>query len=183
MEPPTPVDLELASFAANKCCSAAMNATRGFVRLALLATLVVPVAAFAKRIPAPVIEPVVHEGVRYTVPNDRGTVGYVVALDVATGKQLWKKTLFRKCICPFLEHDVQWVFIKQMRLDGDRLIFVSERDKSYALDLKTRRVKRLKRQRRAKRGPNKPAAGNAGIASWLTIGHHWPGVPEPGRST
>ena len=29
--------------------------------------------------------------------------------------------------------------------------------------------------------PNKPAAGNAGIASQLTIGHHWPGVPEPGR--
>jgi hypothetical protein len=29
---------------------------------------------------------------------------------------------------------------------------------------------------------NKPAAGNAGIASQLTIGHHWPGVPEPGRS-
>jgi hypothetical protein len=29
---------------------------------------------------------------------------------------------------------------------------------------------------------NKPAAGNAGIASQLTIGHHWPGVPEPERS-
>ncbi len=29
---------------------------------------------------------------------------------------------------------------------------------------------------------NKPAAGNAGIVSRLTIEHHWPGVPEPGRS-
>jgi len=29
---------------------------------------------------------------------------------------------------------------------------------------------------------NKPAAGNAGIAPRLTIGRHWPGVPEPGRS-
>ncbi len=28
---------------------------------------------------------------------------------------------------------------------------------------------------------NKPAAGNAGIASRLTIGHDWPGVPEPER--
>ena len=28
---------------------------------------------------------------------------------------------------------------------------------------------------------NKPAAGNAGIASQLAIGCHWPGVPEPGR--
>lgn len=117
-------------------------------------------AAFAKRIPAPVIEPVIHEGVRYTVPNDRGTVGYVVAWDVATGKQLWKKTIFRKCICPFFEHDVQWVFIRQMRRDGERLIFVSERDKSYALDLKTRRVQKLRRQRRGKRGPNKVGRAN-----------------------
>jgi len=30
-------------------------------------------------------------------------------------------------------------------------------------------------------GSIKPAAGNAGIASRLTIRHHWPGVPEPGR--
>ncbi len=29
--------------------------------------------------------------------------------------------------------------------------------------------------------PNKPAAPNAGIASQLTIGHHWPGVGEPER--
>ena len=29
--------------------------------------------------------------------------------------------------------------------------------------------------------PNKPAAPNAGIAPQLTIGHHWPGVGEPGR--
>ena len=29
---------------------------------------------------------------------------------------------------------------------------------------------------------NKPAAGNAGIASQLTIEHHRPGVPEPERS-
>ena len=157
-----------------------MIATRRFARLVLLAALVLPMAAFAKRIPAPVIEPVVHEGVRYTVPNDRGTVGYVVASDVATGKQLWKKTVFRKCICPFFEHDVQWVFIRQMRLDGERLIFVSERDKSYALDLKTRRVKKLKQQRRAKRGPNipkecrQPGAGRTGLFAF-------PGWTKPRR--
>jgi len=28
---------------------------------------------------------------------------------------------------------------------------------------------------------NKPDAGNAGIASELTIGHHWPSVPDPER--
>jgi hypothetical protein len=29
--------------------------------------------------------------------------------------------------------------------------------------------------------PNKPAVGNAWFASQLAIGHHWPGVPDPGR--
>ncbi len=151
----SPIRVRWAARVAQFYRSAAMIATRSLSRLVLVAALVLPMAAFAKRIPAPIIEPVVHEGVRYTVPNDRGTVGYVVASDVATGKQLWKKTIFRDCICPFFEQDVQWVFIRQMRLDGDRLIFVSERDKSYALDLKTRRVKKLKHRRRAKRGPNK----------------------------
>jgi hypothetical protein len=40
-----------------------------------------------------------------------------------------------------------------------------------------RLLKDCARDRRA----NKPAAGNAGIASRLTIGHQSPGVPEPGR--
>ncbi len=118
--------------------------TRIFARLALLAVIALPTAAFAKRIPAPVIEPVVHDGVRYTVPNDKGTKGYVVAWDVASGRQLWKKTIFTKWICPLFEHDVQWVFIKQMRLESERLVFVTERDKSYSLDLKTKRVKKIR---------------------------------------
>ena len=94
--------------------------------------------------PAPVVEPIVHQGVCYTVPNDKGTKGYVVASDAGTGKQLWKKTIFRKWICPCLEHDVQWVFIKRMRLDAERLILLDERGRTYALDLRTRAVKRLK---------------------------------------
>jgi hypothetical protein len=28
---------------------------------------------------------------------------------------------------------------------------------------------------------NHPASGKAGIAPQLTIGHPWPGLPEPGR--
>jgi hypothetical protein len=30
--------------------------------------------------------------------------------------------------------------------------------------------------------PNNPAAGKAGVARLLGIGHHRPGLPEPGRS-
>jgi hypothetical protein len=35
--------------------------------------------------------------------------------------------------------------------------------------------------RRAAASSNPPAAGKAGIASLLAVGHHWPGRPEPGR--
>ena len=31
--------------------------------------------------------------------------------------------------------------------------------------------------------PNHPAAGKAGITSRLAIEHHFPGLPEPSRST
>ena len=31
------------------------------------------------------------------------------------------------------------------------------------------------------RAPNHPAAGKAGITRLLAIGHHWAGLPEPGR--
>ncbi len=146
-----------------------MNAAHKIVPLVLIGLFALPAVVLAKRTPVPVVKPIVHNGVRYTVPNDKGTKGYVVAWDAATGKQLWKKTIFRKCICPFLEHDVQWVFIKQMRLEDGRLVIVNERDKIYSLDLKTRKVKKLKDQTGAQTGP-KPAAGNAGTASRLIAG-------------
>ena len=142
-----------------------MTATPRIFALVLAAFLVLPWPVLAKRTPAPAVAPIVHEGVRYTVPNDKGTVGYVVAWDAATGRQLWKKTIFRKCICPFFEHDVQWVFTKQMRLDGERLILINERDKIYSLDLKTRRIKKLKPRSRAQRRPNQSLPATAAAPS------------------
>ena len=147
-----------------------MTTAQRMARFVWLGMLMLPLTGLAKRVPAPVIEPVIHEGVRYTVPNDRGTVGYVAAWDVTTGEQLWKKTVYWKCICPFFEHDVQWVFVKQMRLDGERLILVNERDKTYALDLKTRSAKKLKRQTQTQREPSKPHAANPAIALLPCLG-------------
>jgi hypothetical protein len=116
---------------------------RNVVLIILLGFLLLPAAALAKRTPAPTVEPVVYQGVKYIVPNDRGTRGYVEAWDTTTGRRLWEKTVFRTCICPFLEHDVQWVFTKRMWREGGRLILVSERNKTYALDLRTRKVRKI----------------------------------------
>ena len=122
---------------------------------------VLPITVLAKRTPAPVVEPIVNKDIRYTVHNDTGTKGYVVASDAATGKQLWEKTIFRKCICPCVEHDVQWIFIKQMRLNAGRLILVDERNRTYSLDLKTRSVKKLKQNELSQAWPNQPLQARA----------------------
>jgi hypothetical protein len=61
-----------------------------------------------------------------------------------TGRKLWEITLFRNFIKPWLEECVQWVFIKEMRIENGKLIVLAERDRVYSIDLKTRAVRRLK---------------------------------------
>lgn len=128
------------------------------------------------------VEPVIYEGVRFTAPNDDGRRGYVQAWDTKTNKMLWEVTVYRNRINPLMEEDVQWVFIKKLSVVDGKLIVVDERDRAYSVDTKTHPVKRLKNPPKDGTWANKPAAGNAGIASQLAIGHHRPGVPEPERS-
>ena len=108
--------------------------------LVMMLTMILISTGWAKRIPPTRIAPVVHEGVKYVVPNDNGREGYVEARDARTGMPLWRKTLFRVSIMPGLEEDVQWVFIRESRIIGNRLALTSERDTVYYLDLKTQQV-------------------------------------------
>lgn len=106
----------------------------------LIALVLLPVAALAKRGAPAKVEPVVHQGVRYVVPNDDGRRAYIVATDVQTGKKLWDLTVFENRIDPKLEGDVQHVYLKSMKLLEDALIVTSERGKTYRIDLKTKKV-------------------------------------------
>lgn len=101
--------------------------------------------AYAKREAPTQVPPVDYEGVRYKAPNHDGRRGYVQAWDIDSGKMLWEVTIFRNRINPFLEEDVQWVFIEEMRIEKGYLVVISERQVSYRLDLKTRAVGRLKK--------------------------------------
>jgi hypothetical protein len=116
-----------------------------FFKLTIITSLLIlPAVALAKRIPPPKIEPIIYDGIKYVAPNDKGTSAYVEAWDAVTGKRLWKRTVFRTWINPFVEHCIQWVFIQNMRVDNAHLIMVSEKGRTYDLDLKTRRVRNLK---------------------------------------
>ena len=60
----------------------------------LIAIVLLPWAAFAKRSAPAKVEPVVHQGVRYVAPNDDGRRAYIVASDAETNKKLWDLTVF-----------------------------------------------------------------------------------------
>ena len=107
-----------------------------FVAVALL----LPSLALAKRVAPVMVEPVIHQGVRYIAPNDDGRRGYIEAWDVRTNKKLWDLTIFTNRIDPKLEEDVQWVFIKALNIRDGALMVTSERDKIYRVDLKTKTV-------------------------------------------
>jgi len=115
---------------------------KGMTRLTglILSTLLLPELASAKRLPALKVDPVVYEGVRYVAPNDDGRRGYIEAWNVSTNKKLWKLTIFTNPIDPNLEEDVQWVFIKSLNIQDDRLMVTTEREKTYQVDGKTKEI-------------------------------------------
>lgn len=102
--------------------------------------LLLPTVVFAKRGAPNKIEPIVSEGVRYSIPQDMGRRAYLVAADDKTGKKLWELTLFTNTIDPNLEEDVQWVFVDRAKLEGRTLVVVSESKKTYRVNLDEKKV-------------------------------------------
>jgi hypothetical protein len=118
---------------------------RCLITILVLAFVLTPQLAQAKRIPAPKVEPAVYRGVRYVAPNDNGRRAYIQAWDTNTNHRLWSVTVFRNFINPFLEEDVQWVYIKTLRVADGKLIAIDERDRAYSVHLKTHLVRRLRK--------------------------------------
>lgn len=109
--------------------------------VALLLLVAIPLTLFAKRVPPQPVNPVTHNNVEYSADGD-GRTGYVVASDKASGKELWKAKIFHVHLKPFLEEDVQWVFINDLKLIDNTLSIRDEKFRCYRLDLSTRRVRR-----------------------------------------
>ena len=111
-----------------------------FLVIFFAVAVLLPSLASAKRSAPAEIKPVVHQGARYVAPNDNGRRAYIEAWEVQTNKKLWDLTIFTNRIDPKLEEDVQWVFIKALRVQDGTLIVTPERGKTYQVDLKTRAV-------------------------------------------
>jgi hypothetical protein len=94
------------------------------------------------------IEPISRGNVRYEAPpwgKSRGlgqNGGHVVAIDQATGRQLWVAQLYDIGYDPNMEEDKQDVFLSSLTLDasGSSLLAEDEHGRHYALDLFSRQV-------------------------------------------
>ena len=107
--------------------------------------LMQPLLASAKAVVALPIKPIVHGDVRYVVPNDRGLRAYVEAQDIASGRKLWTKTIFRHWYVPLFGTEcLHYEWITSMILSGNQLVLTSGRGRAYTLDLRTRAVHELK---------------------------------------
>ena len=120
---------------------------------ALLAVAAVAVPGEAavkkKRLAPEPVEAVSFEGRRYEALNSgkaRGlgqNGGHVVAIDEATGRELWVQRIYRIRYDRRLEADKQDVFITGLTLlqAANALLIENERGARYRLNLRTRRVK------------------------------------------
>ena len=101
------------------------------------------VSAMAKRVAPKDVPPIVTNGIQYSAKVD-GRDSFVVATDVATGKNLWRVKVFHTRIEFWRgEEDNQWIFISDMKLNGDSLLIRNEKNRCYSIFLNTRRVKSM----------------------------------------
>jgi hypothetical protein len=118
-----------------------MRTSAALIAFVILGT---PLLGFAKHIAPPRVAPIVHQGIRYVVPNDKGLKAYVEAWDVQTGRKLWTKTIFTHWyIPPFGTECMRYEYLTSMVIVDDRLVLTSERGRDYSLDPRTRSVRRV----------------------------------------
>ncbi len=99
------------------------------------------VSATAKRLAPKPVPPIVANGIRYSAEGN-GEDEYVVAQDVSTKKVLWKVNIFHNQIDPWMERDVQDVYINELKLNDKTLFVMDEKSRCYSVDLATHDVKK-----------------------------------------
>jgi hypothetical protein len=82
--------------------------------------------ALAKRAAPKPVAPVAYKGITYAAPNQDGTKAYGIASD-SKGKELFRIKVFDVPIDQRLEEDVQWVFITDLKSDGESLLIQDEK--------------------------------------------------------
>jgi hypothetical protein len=101
-----------------------------------------------KRVGPEDVTPVTVDGIRYEALHwgrERGLEqngGYIVALDAASGKELWTAKIYTIDYKPMLETDVQDIFIQTIKVSDDKktLKIIDENNREFLLDLSSKKV-------------------------------------------
>ena len=99
-----------------------------------------------KRTAPPKVSPVLIGGVRYEAlhwgrSRELGqNGGYIAAFDPGTNRELWTLKVYDVAYDDKMEEDVQDVFIKKMKAEGENLAITDEDGHHYLVDPRTRTV-------------------------------------------
>lgn len=81
------------------------------------------------------ILPVLYKDIRILTENSsQYNMGIVQAFNTKTNKLIWSKKIYEVNIDSNIEEDVQLVFIKDMKIENDKLVVINEKNVSYTLD-------------------------------------------------
>ncbi|MBN2077796.1 MAG: hypothetical protein JW838_02450 [Spirochaetes bacterium] len=108
--------------------------------------------AYAKRMAPKKIAPVEYG--QYVIRVNHEKMGYIEVYN-SKGALLWNKRIYHVRYNPFLERDVQDIYISKMFIDKKLLIIANEKGRYYSLDLHTRKVRSLSEEEVVKyKGPS-----------------------------
>lgn len=87
----------------------------------------------AKRAAPVEANPVDYKGVRFSAPAAHA--GFVEAHDISTGEKIWEKKVYQIFYNPFLEKDVQDVYIASLQMGESELLIKDERGRYYRVKI------------------------------------------------
>src|SRR5262245_19786094 len=85
-------------------------------------------------------------GLHVEAPNISGTAVVKVTDSASEPAKKWSATIFRSpARDPRMEADAQWIFIVKLEIQERELIVTDERDRRFAVNLDTHRVRLMRR--------------------------------------
>lgn len=121
--------------------------------LLFIILLVLPMSFIsAKRMAPKPIDQILF-GIKYSANHSGEKMGYLYAYGVKTGIKQFEKKIYSVSYKPFLETDVQDVYISELNAEGDKLIVTNEKGDRYEVDPNTGEV-----------------LNNKKVSTWLMLG-------------
>ncbi len=103
---------------------------------------------FAKRTPPPQVPYIVQDKYEYIADYKSGLLsgkGVIIIKNIDTSEIVKTITIYKNRFNPFLEKDVQWIFIKEMKMiDNNTIRIYNEKEKLFELNLENYKVKEIK---------------------------------------